>query len=141
MRERVIDAAGVREKWGVEPHSIPDWLALVGDRADGIPGIPRWGARSAATLLAAYGHIEFIPDDEATWKVKVRGAAALAGSLRESREELVLYRMLATMRTDVPLIETLEDLEWRGAPQQELQEICTRFGSERLMERVPRWQK
>ena len=140
-RKTVMDEAGVEEKFGVGPASIPDYLALMGDPADGIPGIARWGARSAAMLLAAYGHIESIPDDEITWKVKVRGAAALAESLRKSREDLALYRTLATMRTDVPLTETLEDLEWRGAPRGELQEICTRFGSERLMERVPRWRK
>jgi len=138
-RKKVMDEAGVEEKFGVGPASIPDYLAMVGDPADGIPGIPRWGARSAATLLVVYGHFESIPDDEAAWTVKVRGAAALAASLRESREDLALYRTLATLRIDVPLTETLEDLEWRGAPQRELQEICTRFGGERLMERVPKW--
>lgn len=138
-RKKVMGEAGVKEKFGVEPASIPDYLALVGDAADGIPGIPRWGARSAATLLAVYGHIESIPDDQSAWKVQVRGAAALAASLRVSREDLALYRTLATLRTDVPLTETLEDLEWRGALRGELQEICTHFGSERLMERVPRW--
>jgi 5'-3' exonuclease len=139
-RRKVMDEAGVVEKFGILPASIPDYLALVGDAADGIPGIPRWGARSSATLLAEYGHIEAIPDDEAEWKVSVRGAAALAASLRESREDLELYRTLATLRTDVPLTESLDDLEWRGVPRAELEDVCERFGSGRLLDRVPRWQ-
>jgi 5'-3' exonuclease len=114
MRRRVIDEEGVRARFGVAPASIPDWLALVGDAADGIPGVPRWGGRSASALLARYGHLESIPDSPGAWDVAVRGAAALAGSLRAHREEVFLYRTLATLRTDVPLAEELEDLRWRG---------------------------
>jgi 5'-3' exonuclease len=138
-RKAVIDDAGVREKFGVAPASIPDWLALVGDAADGIPGIPRWGARSASTLLARYGHIEAIPDDEARWEVKVRGAAGLAESLRARREEAALYRTLATLRLDAPLAEDLGDLRWRGAERETLEALCAELGEDRLMERVPRW--
>ena len=101
--------------FGVPPASIPDWLALVGDTADGIPGIPGWGEKSAAAVLARYRHIEAIPDDAASWDVAVRGQDRLAASLRERREDAALYRPLATLRTDVPLAERLADLEWRGA--------------------------
>lgn len=116
-RDKILDERGVAEKFGVSPASIPDWLALVGDSADGIPGVPRWGARSAATLLAAYGRIDAIPDDPASWSVRVRGAATLADNLRSSRREAALYRELATLRTDVPLAESVDDLEWRGVDE------------------------
>ena len=115
IRRVVRDRQAIIEKFGVEPESIPDYLALVGDTADGIPGLSRWGAKSAATVLARYRHIEEIPDDEAIWDVKVRGAKSLAAVLREHREDALLYRRLATLRTDVPIEETLEDLEWHGA--------------------------
>jgi len=136
----VIDEAGVVEKFGVPPLSIPDWLALVGDSADGYPGVPRWGARSASTLLAQYGHIESIPDDAAKWKVNVRGAAALAESLRQHRIEVALYKVLATLREDVPLTESLEDLQWKGARKDELVDFCTSIGDSEMVERIERWQ-
>jgi 5'-3' exonuclease len=139
LRRRVLDEPGVREKFGVAPASIPDWLALVGDGADGIPGVPRWGARSAAAVLAHYGHLEAIPDDAAQWRVPVRGAAALARSLRERRADALLYRRLATLRTDVPLDEPTEALRWPGAPRAELTALCRELGDEGLLERVPRW--
>jgi 5'-3' exonuclease len=139
MRRRTIDEAAVVAKFGVSPASIPDWLALVGDDADGIPGVPRWGAKSASTLLARYEHLEAIPDDATRWEVTVRGAAALAESLREHREEALLYRRLATLRTDVPLGEEIEDLRWRGALRPELTSLCREIGDERLIERVHRW--
>jgi len=109
-RGKQLDAAGVLLKFGVPPASIPDWLALVGDSADGYPGIPRWGAKCAAALLAHYGTIERIPDDAGRWEVQVRGATAAAESLCARREEALLYRRLATLRTDVPLPEELDDL-------------------------------
>ena len=114
MRRRLFDEDGVKEKFGVAPASIPDWLALVGDDADGIPGVPRWGAKSAAVVLARYRSLEGIPDGEGLWDVAVRGAAALAASLRSHREEARLYRTLATLRTDVPLREDLDALRYRG---------------------------
>ncbi len=97
-RKKTIDAAGVQEKFGVAPQSIPDWLALVGDSADGIPGIPRWGARSASAMLAEYGHIDHIPEDSAQWSIRLRGAQALADSLNTHQREAALYRQLATLR-------------------------------------------
>jgi 5'-3' exonuclease len=114
-------------------------LALVGDDADGIPGLPGWGARSGATVLARYGRLEGIPDDPAAWDVKVRGAERLAASLREEREEAMLYRTLATLREDVPLGEDLADLRWRGADRGALTALCEEIGSPRLLERVTRW--
>ena len=114
LRKKQRDEAGVIERFGVTPSSIPDWLALVGDSADGYPGIPRWGETSASAVLAVYGRLEDIPDDASAWSVKVRGAAALAASLREHREDALLFRRLATLRTDVPLAESLDDLRWRG---------------------------
>jgi 5'-3' exonuclease len=136
-RKRTIDEAAVREKFGVPPVSIPDWLALVGDAADGIPGIPRWGARSAAAALAVHGTITGIPDDPAEWRFGVRGAALLAASLASRREEAALYRTLATLREDVPLMESVEALKWRGA-RPELRELCREYGTD-LDEQVPRW--
>jgi 5'-3' exonuclease len=138
-RKKIIDEQGVIEKFGVSPASIPDWLALVGDAADGIPGIPRWGAASSAKALAACKHFEAIPDDPADWKFKVRGADGLAESLRSRRDELALYRKLATLREDVPLEETLDDLEWRGARKAELQQMCEALGENGLLERVSRY--
>lgn len=139
MRRVVIDEAGVVEKFGIPPASIPDWLALVGDDADGIPGVPRWGARSASTVLAHYGHVEAIPDDASKWKVSVRGAPALAESLRQHRIEVALYRILATLREDAPLPETLEDLRWRGADRDALNAFCGEIGDLEFVERVERW--
>ena len=139
MRRVTIDEAGVVEKFGVPPMSIPDWLALVGDDADGYPGLPRWGARSAATVLAHYGHIESIPDNESQWKVNVRGAPALADSLRNHRIEVGLYRTLATLREDVPLAESLEDLRWQGVPRDQLLAFCAAIGDDELPSRVERW--
>jgi 5'-3' exonuclease len=138
-RRIVLDEAGVVQKFGVAPASIPDWLALVGDNADGIPGVPRWGGKSAAALLARFGHLESIPDREWEWKVAVQGAAGLAASLREHREEVVLYRRLATLRTDVPLAETTDALRWAGARREELHAICREIGDESVIERVHRW--
>lgn len=139
MRRRVRDEAGVRETFGIGPASIPDWLALVGDDADGIPGVPRWGEKSASAVLGHYEHLEAIPDDVSQWKVAVRGAAALAQSLREHRQDALLYRRLATLRTDVPLEEGIEDLRWRGASRLELTALCRETGDAGLMERVQRW--
>ncbi|HEX4934979.1 MAG TPA: 5'-3' exonuclease H3TH domain-containing protein [Gemmatimonadaceae bacterium] len=139
IRRKVTDEAGVMEKFGVGPASIPDLLALVGDSADGIPGIPRWGAKSAAAALACYRTLDAIPDDAGAWAVPVRGAAALAEQLRAHREEARLFRTLATLRTDVPLPETLDDLQWRGADRDALAAFCASIGDERVLERIPRY--
>jgi 5'-3' exonuclease len=139
LRDRVLDEDGVAAKFGVAPASIPDYLGLVGDSADGIPGLPRWGARSAAAVLARYRHIDHIPDHESSWEIKVRGAASLAEILREHRPQARLYRELATLRTDVPLAEDLDALEWRGALRPELEALCARLGQPRILNTVSRW--
>ncbi len=128
MRNKIYDHDGVVEKFGVEPSSIPDFLGLVGDKADGIPGLARWGAKSTATVLAHYGSIESIPDDETTWPLKVRGAASLAKVLREERKEAMLYKKLATLRLDVPLEESLDDICWQGADTEALTALCDELG-------------
>lgn len=140
-RDIIIDEKGVVEKYGVHPESIPDWLALVGDSADGYPGIPGWGAKSASMVLAHYKHMESIPDDPGKWKVSAISpgrAASLAESLAARREEALLYKQLATVRADVPLTEKLSDLKWQGAYPR-LNKLCSRMGDLRIPERIPRW--
>jgi 5'-3' exonuclease len=132
MRGRVFDEPGVVEKLGVPPASVPDYLALVGDTADGIPGLPRWGAKSAAAVLACYGHLEQIPDDARGWRAPVRGAAALAESLAGARDAARLYRTLATLRSDVPLTESPADLAWRGPDLTALRALAQELGDERI---------
>ena len=127
-RDIVLDEAGVREKFGVGPASIPDYLALVGDAADGIPGIPRWGAKTSALVLQRYRHLEQIPDDPSLWDVEVRGAKGIAASLAERRPEAALYKMLATLRLDVPLPESLDQLEWHWVRQPEFDQLCSELG-------------
>jgi 5'-3' exonuclease len=138
-KDRTLDEVGVRAKFGVYPASIPDLLALVGDDADGIPGIPGFGEKSAAALLAAHGHIEDIPADPVEWPPHVRGPARLAQALAERRKDALLYRELATLRADVPLVEDLAAMEWRGAHRRALEELCKRLDDPKLIERIPRW--
>lgn len=138
-KSRFFDEAGVRERFGVDPESIPDYLALVGDTADGLPGLPGWGAKSTAAVLSRYGHLEDIPPDEADWDVGVRGSARLAEALRDGMEHALLYRELATLRTDVPLPESLDDLEWRGARRDAYLALCDELGLDRLRDRPSRW--
>jgi 5'-3' exonuclease len=109
-----FDEAGIIAKFGVHPQSIPDYLALVGDAADGFPGLPGWGAKSAARVLARYGHLEAIPADPRDWTVPVGSAATLAKTLDRDRERALLFRTLATLRTDIPLFEDVESLRWHG---------------------------
>ncbi|MBF5046265.1 flap endonuclease [Aggregicoccus sp. 17bor-14] len=141
MRERVLDEAAVRALRGVAPESVPDLLALVGDAADGIPGLPGFGEKGAATLLAAYVHLEAIPADAAQWSVRPRGADKLAATLRERREDALLYRRLATLVTDAPLPGTpgLDSLAWKGVPRAPFEALCSRLGLERLRTRPQRW--
>jgi 5'-3' exonuclease len=108
------DEAGVQRKFGVEPASIPDWLALVGDSADGYPGLPGWGPRSAAAVLARYRHLEHVPDLARAWDVSVRGAAGLAATLATQRERALLFRTLATLRVDAPIGADVDGLRWAG---------------------------
>jgi 5'-3' exonuclease len=114
-RTRVLcDEAGVIAKFGVRPESIPDYLALVGDAADGYPGLPGWGAKSTAAVLRKFGHIEGIPRDSAEWRVDVSNAAGLCRTLAEQRELALLFRRLATLRMDIALFEDVEELRWKG---------------------------
>jgi len=131
-----LDEAGVRAKFGVAPASIPDFLALVGDTADGIPGIPRWGEKSAAAVLARFGSIEAIPDRAADWGITVRGAEALAKELAARRDDALLYRRLATLRLDAPLAERVEDLAWTGPREDALRSFCAEIEDESLLRRV-----
>jgi 5'-3' exonuclease len=140
-REIILDEKGVIEKFGVKPQSIPDWLALVGDSADGYPGIPGWGAKSASAVLSRYEHIESIPDDAGKWRVKsitLGRASSLTESLSQRREEALLFRQLSTLRTDVPLKEGLSDLNWQGAWER-LNKVCKKLGDEQIPKRIPRW--
>jgi 5'-3' exonuclease len=141
LRRTDRDEAGVVARFGVRPASIPDWLALVGDAADGIPGIPGWGEKSTGAVLARYGTIEAIPDDAASWDIAVRGRSRLAASLRERRKDAALYRTLATLRTDVPLAEGLADVEWKGARRDALEPLCREIGAEELLARVTDWRE
>jgi 5'-3' exonuclease len=128
IRKKVIDEAALLAARGISPASIPDYLALVGDTADGIPGIDGFGEKTAAALLRAYGHLEQIPPRAVDWKVTVRGAPTLAPELAARGEEVRLYRTLATLVTDVPLPESLEDLRWRGAPRGAYGAWCDKLG-------------
>jgi 5'-3' exonuclease len=135
MRRRVFDEAGVLERLGVRPESVPDYLALVGDTADGIPGVARWGAKSTASVLKHYPHLDQVPGNALDWSVTVRGAKNLAKNLREAREDALLYRRLATLRLDVDLAESLDDLRWRG-PNPELDDFCAELGDARFANRL-----
>lgn len=133
IRRKVITETTMRERRGVAPASIPDWLGLVGDTADGIPGLPGFGEKSSATLLARWGTIERIPDRDADWDVKIAGAPRLAATLSARRNDALLYKRLATLVRDVPLRETLADLEYKGAPRKAFEDLCTQ------LEMTPRW--
>jgi 5'-3' exonuclease len=133
----VRDEAGVRARFGVGPASIPDWLALVGDSADGYPGLPGWGARSAAAVLARYLHLDQVPKLAGDWAVSVRGALRLATTLAEQRDRALLFRRLATLRTDVPLGTDVDGLRWRG-PRPGFAAWAERLGSPALHERASR---
>ncbi len=128
FKDVALDEAGVIGKHGVAPHAIPDYLALVGDTADGIPGIPGWGKSSAAKLLSVYPGIEAIPDDPTLWNVQIRGAERLATSLRERRDDAMLYKVLATLRLDCPIPCTPDELHWRGPDRAALASVCAELG-------------
>ena len=130
-----MNELAVVKKFGVTPNLIPDLLALVGDTADGIPGIPRWGMKSTAIVLSAHGQIENIPKHARDWKEKVRGADALCENLNQEREAALLYRKLATLRLDVPLKEHLSDLEWKGVDRKALAEVAEEIDDPGLLER------
>ena len=127
--------AEVEEKFGVPPSAIADYLALVGDTADGFPGLPGWGAKSAATVLARYGRLEDIPMDPSAWDVTVRGAAKLGATLRERFDDALLFRLIATINTDAPTITDVEELRWTG-PLPELPEVARRLDAPLLVDRA-----
>jgi 5'-3' exonuclease len=120
IRKKEIDEAAMYERRGIVPASIPDYLALCGDDADGIPGLPGFGERTASALLAKFVHLDLIPLDKREWPAEVRGADRLIQVLRDGLQDALLYRTLATLRRDVPLKETLEDLRYRGVPEERM---------------------
>jgi 5'-3' exonuclease len=140
-RERTVDEAGVVARWGVKPASIPDYLAMVGDAADGFPGLPGWGARSAAAVLGRFEHLEEIPANVGEWHVNVRSAASLNATLRAKWSDALLFRRLATLDVDAPLPQKgPEELRWRGARRTEFRALCEELGQPRLAERPHLWQ-
>jgi 5'-3' exonuclease len=136
IRNTTLDAQGVEAKFGVRPASIPDYLALVGDPQDGIPGVPRWGKKAASLILARYVHLERIPRDAAAWDVPVRGKLGLAENLFADWDAVLLYRTLATLRQDVPLAEELGQLEYRGASRTALTELVRELAEPDLLQRA-----
>lgn len=137
-REISLNEKGVTEKFGVLPESIPDFLALVGDSADGYPGIQGWGEKSTATVLAKYKHIEAIPNDPAKLGLSLGRAVTLLENLQKNYKDALLFRELSTLRKDVPLKETFADLKWQGATPR-LKKVCQELGSESVLERVKKW--
>jgi len=143
-RRITYDEPGVMAKWGVPPPSIPDWLALVGDSSDGYPGLPGWGAKSAAAVLARYGSLEAIPARASAWDVKsLRGAPVLAATLRERWDEVMLYRSLARLRTSEDGVEIpqreVDELRWQGTPRDAWQAFCDAWGLDGQRGRPHRW--
>ena len=133
----LIDRQGVIDKFGVPPESIPDYLALMGDTSDGFPGLPGWGAKSASTVLAHYGHIENIPTDVETWEVQVRGAAKLSATLNEQLDLALLFRTIATIVTDAPTMHSVDELLWTG-PTDAFTALAERIGAARMIPRLER---
>jgi 5'-3' exonuclease len=142
MRNVTYDEAGVIDKFGVAPASIPDYLALVGDSSDGYPGLPGWGSKSAAAVLSKFGHIDDIPPSVLDWDIDLRGASRLAATLAERRDEAILYRTLAVLKRDSDLGATtrsLDDLAWHGVPRASFIGLCDELGFDTVRERVHRW--
>ena len=138
-QNKVTDEATFRATRGYGPVSVPDFLALTGDTADGIPGLPGFGEKSAAALVGAYVHLEDIPDDSRTWKVPVRGAARLAETLKARRADAIFYRKLATLVDTIPVAESLEALRFRGVPRGRFERWCADLGARHLTAMPKRW--
>jgi len=134
-RDAVRDEAGVIAKFGVKPESIPDYLAVVGDSADGFPGVPGWGAKTAALILSRYEHLEGIPKDWREWHPSIRSAQRLATTLFGSWSDALLFRTLSTLRVDIPVFDTVDDLRWRG-PRSSFEEYCRQMSSPELLNRA-----
>jgi len=139
MRNRLIDEEELWRQRGLRPASIPDWLALMGDAADGFPGIAGFGEKTAAALMRKFGHLEQIPADPKQWPAEIRGAERLAGTLAGEMDRALLYRKLATLVRDVPLAERLEDLAWKGVPRPSFEAWCASAGAGTLVGRPARW--
>jgi 5'-3' exonuclease len=134
-----LDAAGVEAKLGVPPASVPDWLGLVGDSADGFPGLPGWGAKSAAAVLRRWGHLEDIPADPVTWDAGVRSAAKLNAALREGYDLALLFRRIATLELDAPVSSSVDELRWTGPPDPTtFAALCEKLGAPGLADRAAR---
>ena len=132
----------LRDKFGVAPHSIPDYLALVGDSSDGFPGLPGWGAKSAAVVLARFEHLEAIPPSVLDWQVDVRNASRLSATLEDHRADALLYRRLATLNRDARIDDvtgSLDEMEWKGVPRHRFVALCEELGFDTVRERVHRW--
>jgi 5'-3' exonuclease len=140
MRSITYDRDGVMAKFGVPPASIADYLALVGDSSDGYPGLPGWGAKSAAAVLSRFGRLEAIPASAADWGLPLRGAATLAATLRQQWADALLFRRLATLNRDAAISGDLESLRWGGVPRGAFLALCAELGLDRLAQRVHRWQ-
>ena len=142
MRRITYDEAGIREKFGVSPESIPDYLALVGDSIDGFPGLPGWGAKSAGAVLAKFGHLEAIPASVLEWEVDIRNASRLAATFEQHRADAYLFRRLATLNRDARIEDatpTLDALEWHGVPREPFIALCDELGFDTVRERIHRW--
>jgi 5'-3' exonuclease len=142
MRGITYDEEGIRTKFGVGPTSIPDYLALVGDSSDGFPGLPGWGAKSAAAVLAKFGHLERIPTSVLDWELDIRNASRLSLTLEQQRADALLYRRLATLNRDARIDDvtgTLDELEWTGVPRAEFLALCDELGFDTVRERIHRW--
>jgi len=142
MRRVTYDEAGIGAKFGIGPQSIPDYLALVGDSSDGFPGLPGWGAKSAATVLARWKHLEDIPASALDWEVPLRNASRLAATLDQQRADAVLFRRLAVLNRDARIEDvtlSLDDLEWHGVPRTRFTALCDELGFDTVRERVHRW--
>jgi 5'-3' exonuclease len=131
----ILDEAGITQKFGVPPESIPDYLALVGDSADGYPGLKGWGAKSSAAVLAKFRHLEAIPPDSKAWFVNAASASALAATLVRDREKAILFRTLATLRRDIPLFENVDQLRWKG-PTAEFDAIAEKLDAAVIRKRT-----
>jgi 5'-3' exonuclease len=133
----IVDADGVRARLGVSPESVPDLLGLVGDSADGFPGLPGWGAKSAAAVLSRWGHLEDIPADPANWEITVRGAAKLGATLRERFDEALLFRRIATVVPEAPVSATVDEIRWTGpADPAAFAQLCAELEAPALPDRV-----
>lgn len=141
MRQITYDEAGIIAKFGVEPSSIPDYLALVGDSSDGFPGLPGWGAKSASAVLARWKHLEDIPASALDWEVPLRNASRLAATLDQQRADAFLYRRLAILNrdADISVTPTLDSLEWHGVPRAAFVALCDELGFDTVRERIHRW--